>query len=309
MFAYPKAVQGYGPKSVQLQIGTRTSTAEVTVTVACVAATPPRGLLKIPVVANGFIYDPIAVMLYAAISKVSPANPNTIARIDAITGQALDTIPVGSDPATMALSDDGHFLWLGADGDVGAGIIQRIDLYTRSVDLQISLSQAFADQNLPANNGLHLAAIAAIPSQPHSIAVVASLLAGDNTQLPVAFFDDGIRRPNLGPVPDSFSVAFDQDPQTAWTLNKSITVNAVGAVATQNFYNIWGGDGGASGPIVALNGLLFSPGRLRHFSLRLALRVGCFGTVGWPISRCRPVNVRVALFVWVPGRIDGSRAS
>jgi hypothetical protein len=32
---------------------------------------------------------------------------------------------------------------------------------------------------------------------------------------------------------------------------------------------------------------------------------GSISTVGWPISRCRPVNVRVALFVRVPERIDG----
>jgi len=79
--------------------------------------------------------------------------------------------------------------------------------------------------------------------------------------LPVAFFDDGTRRPNLGPIPDTLSIAFDQDEHTAWTASKRITVDDQGAAGTVDFFHIWNDAGIAYFPqthlVVANHGRLF----------------------------------------------------
>jgi uncharacterized protein (TIGR03437 family) len=257
----PVSLIDYGPKSIRLKVGNRTSPDGVTITVARIRAVPAQSLLKIPVPANDVAYDPIAVMLYAAIASAAPKNPNTIAMIDPFTGQLLGSIPVGVDPTMLALSDDGHFLWMSADADQGHGAIERVDFYTEAVDLKIPLASAFADQNLPAGTYLNAGFLAAIPGRPHSVAAVAAVSSGDSPQLPVAFFDDGTRRPHLGPVPDSLSVAFDQDEHTAWTASKRITVDDQGAADTLDFYDIWNDAGAAYFPqthvVIANHGRVF----------------------------------------------------
>ena len=254
----PDSLDAYGPKLIHLQVGTRSSADGVTVTVARIRAAPPAGLTKIDVAANDFIYDPIAVILYVAIASVAPTNPNTIAMFDPITGELVGSIPAGVNPTMLALSDDGHFLWMSADADQGHGAIERLDLYTKKIDLKISLRDAFADQNLPAGTVLYAGFLAAIPGRPHSVAAIVSNIQG---LLPLAFFDDAIRRPNLGPIPDSLSVAFDQSEHTAWTASKQVTVDDQGAAATLDFYPIWNDAGIAYFPqshvVIAAGGRLF----------------------------------------------------
>jgi len=174
----PESLYGYGPKSIRLKVGNRTSPDGVTITVARMQAGPAPALIKIPVAANDIAYDPIAVMLYAAIASVAPKNPNSIAMLDPFSGELLGSIPTGINPTMLALSDDGHFLWMSADPDQGHGQIERIDLYTRAVDLRISLADAFADQKLPAGTPLYAGFLTGIPGRPHSVAAVASGFSG-----------------------------------------------------------------------------------------------------------------------------------
>ena len=70
-------------------------------------------------------------LLYASIPASSTTNPNTVIPIDPETGATQTPIAVGNDPRALAVSDDGSFLFVAAQGDE---VIQRINLSTGLID-------------------------------------------------------------------------------------------------------------------------------------------------------------------------------
>ena len=70
-------------------------------------------------------------LLYASIPASATANPNTVIPINPATGATQTPIAVGNDPRALAVSDDGSFLFVGAQGDQ---VIQRINLSTGQID-------------------------------------------------------------------------------------------------------------------------------------------------------------------------------
>jgi hypothetical protein len=74
---------------------------------------------------------PSRKLLYASIPASATANPNTVIAIDPETGATQAPIPVGNDPRGLAVSDDGSFLFVAAQG---AEVIQRINLSTGQID-------------------------------------------------------------------------------------------------------------------------------------------------------------------------------
>jgi hypothetical protein len=74
---------------------------------------------------------PSRKLLYASIPASATTNPNTVIPIDPETGATQTPIVVGKDPRTLAVSDDGSFLFVGAQGDQ---VIQRINLSTGQID-------------------------------------------------------------------------------------------------------------------------------------------------------------------------------
>lgn len=74
---------------------------------------------------------PSRKLLYASIPASATANPNTVIPIDPETGATQAPIVVGNDPRALAVSDDGSFLFVAAQGDQ---VIQRINLSTGQID-------------------------------------------------------------------------------------------------------------------------------------------------------------------------------
>lgn len=74
---------------------------------------------------------PSRKLLYASIPASSATNPNTVIAIDPETGATQTPIIVGNDPRGLAVSDDGSFLFVAAQG---AQVIQRINLSTGQID-------------------------------------------------------------------------------------------------------------------------------------------------------------------------------
>lgn len=74
---------------------------------------------------------PSGKLLYASIPASASTNPNTVISIDPETGATQSPIAVGNDPRELAVSDDGSFLFVGAQGDQ---VIQRINLSTGQID-------------------------------------------------------------------------------------------------------------------------------------------------------------------------------
>ncbi|MBZ5712471.1 YncE family protein [Nannocystis pusilla] len=67
--------------------------------------------------------------LYVTVRSDSPMHPNELVVIDPATASIVDSVFVGSDPSTMALSDDHTTLWISLEGSLQ---IRRVDLTTAS---------------------------------------------------------------------------------------------------------------------------------------------------------------------------------
>ncbi len=74
---------------------------------------------------------PSRKLLYASIPASAATNPNTVIAIDPETGATQTPIAVGNDPRALAVTDDGSFLFVAAQG---AQVIQRINLSTGQID-------------------------------------------------------------------------------------------------------------------------------------------------------------------------------
>jgi Abnormal spindle-like microcephaly-assoc'd, ASPM-SPD-2-Hydin/Beta-propeller repeat len=137
--------------------------------------------------ATKLVYEPVSKLLYAAIPATSALNPNTVISVDPTTGTLGTPIPVLTNPTRLALSDDGHYLYVAFADNVGASanynpngaLLQRIDLAARAVDRTFTLP----------NSSAGIIDMHVVPGSPQLL--VASLSqAGSPSENGVALFND-----------------------------------------------------------------------------------------------------------------------
>jgi hypothetical protein len=144
----------------------------------------------IPLVSNSRIYNPVDGLLYVSIpGSVGAPMGNSIVSVNPATGAIGTPIFVGSEPDKLAITADGHYLWVGLDG---ASAIRKVDLVAKTAGLQFSLPAT--------NNGVYNApsapqALAALPGATDSV-VVALSNTGPFSTIGLAIFDAGVQRPN-----------------------------------------------------------------------------------------------------------------
>ena len=63
------------------------------------------------------VHDPTRNLIYVASDAAAPVHPSTIVTVDAATAAVASFVPVGNDPQSLALSDDGSALWVGLVGE------------------------------------------------------------------------------------------------------------------------------------------------------------------------------------------------
>lgn len=120
-------------------------------------------LLPIPAVALASM--PGSNTIYAAVPEQSSVDPNTVIPINAETGAMGTPIPVGANPQLLALSSDGNYLFVAAQG---AQTIQRINLQTDAVDETFPYPTPSAGQVASATD-MH-----GVPGSPQSVVVAFS---------------------------------------------------------------------------------------------------------------------------------------
>ncbi len=134
---------------------------------------------------NNLVYNSTDGMLYASVpGYAGPALGNSIVAINPSTGVIVRTIPVGSEPNKLSISDTGTELFVSLDG---AAAVKQIDLTGTTPSLQFSLNEYGAGQTY--SYPITAASVAALPGQPNSVAVLQS-----NADINV--FDSGIARQN-----------------------------------------------------------------------------------------------------------------
>jgi len=156
--------------------------------------------LSVPMQVSAMIYDPFGRLIFAAIPAASATNPNTVVSVDPLTGNVSAPIAVGTDPETLAVSDDGQYLYVGVNGQ---NAIQRINLATLAIERNFALPVDPMWGNLVVRE-MHV-----VPGSPQT--VVAALIAPDvdpDEDGMAAFNDVGLINwvPGVNAYPVSLSV-------------------------------------------------------------------------------------------------------
>jgi trimeric autotransporter adhesin len=170
-------------------------TASITVSspeVAGVVSPPQIFPTYLPLPNNTMIYNPHDGMLYASVpGYAGPGLGNSVVAIDPNTGTITRNIPVGSEPNKLTISDDGTEMYVGLDG---AAAVRQVNLSTGTAGLQFSLGGGTGIYDNP----FTAAAVASLPGEPNSVAVL------DSTAT-VGVFDSGTARTNTAMLDGYFN--------------------------------------------------------------------------------------------------------
>jgi hypothetical protein len=178
--------------------------------------------LELPLLANDLVYNPFDGLIYASVPGAQGTNGNSIASIDPESGTVNAYMPVGSDPTTLALSDDGEVLWVAL---ASTGRVRKVDLIDGVAGMEFSLG----DGALSSTSDGYLAVL---PGTHDSLLVARGR---------VTVYDAGVPRPRSSGGASSQVVntgspllAFGMNTQsTAFDFNR-ICVNEQGAFLQQS---------------------------------------------------------------------------
>ncbi|HEU4837007.1 MAG TPA: Calx-beta domain-containing protein, partial [Pyrinomonadaceae bacterium] len=149
---------------------------------------PTEFIRRINLTTNDLVYSSTTGRIYASLPSLAGSNGNSIAAIDPATGAITSTTFIGSEPNKLALSDDGHSLYVTLDG---AAAIRRFDALTNTPGLQFSTGT----DPFFGRGRYDIADIAVAPANPGTIAVARQFSNVSPAQAGVAIFDDGVQRP------------------------------------------------------------------------------------------------------------------
>jgi len=243
---------GIGPVKRILTVGNETVTEVLT------SFTPANAkFITVPNVSN-VISDPTRTALYAAVR----GSPGGIATIDPVLGELAAAISVGTDPAKLAASDNGQYLYIGLDGE---NSVQRINLNTSEIDLAFSLGvNQFGEQRFTDD-------IKVLPGAPQSVAISRRRKSVSPRFSGVAIYDDGVQRPTeivsfLGPTVLAFSnvastlYGYGTESVPADFFRMAVDSTGVSVVdATPNLINDLGNIKFDGGLIYSTNGTVLNP--------------------------------------------------
>lgn len=160
---------------------------------ACADGTGPeadrttvRQQVTVAIQANDLAYDSRRGIIYASVASTSPQYANTIAAISPADGRIQWTVPVGSDPGVLDLSDDAAVLWIGLRG---APSIQRVELGSRTAGAAMPLGSQ------PFYGPLYAEDVEVLPGASTTVAVSLYRRGISPKHGGVAIYDDGVRRP------------------------------------------------------------------------------------------------------------------
>ncbi len=192
------------------------------------------------IVMKDLVFDRTTGKFYASIPSRAGSTGNSIAKIDPATGQIESTVFVGSEPGKLALSDDGHTLYVSLDG---AGAVRRYDIST-----QTPLQHFTVNEN--SSEPLFVKDLAVAPGNPNLVAVARKNDNGISDFEGVAVYDQGVRRPLTTPrFTGSEFIAFSSSASTLYGSGsggagvQTMTVTAAGvSVVSSTSPSTFGGD-------------------------------------------------------------------
>ncbi len=233
---------------------------------------------KITLKTNDIIYDPVSHKIYASVPSSAGINGNCITVIDPWSGFVGPSIPVGSEPNKLALSDDGQYLYVSLDG---AAAVRRVHVPTLTPGLQFVLGSD------PFSGLFYVEDMEVLPGQPEAVAVSRRSGTGSPQCEGVAVYDNGVQRPNVAKdnyyghvieFSSSASRLYGLDNQAWWGTFYRMSVDASGVTIIDTTTNIINGD---SADLEFDNGLMhFTTGAV--YEPETKSLIGSFSGVGPP---------------------------
>jgi hypothetical protein len=192
--------------------------------------TPAAGELRqIALPTKDLVLVPGTQTIYASVPSSGGAQSNSLTAIDPVLGSIGTSVPVGSEPNRLAVTDNALQIYVGLDGE---SAIRRFDVATQAAGLKFSIGQNAVD-------------IASMPGNPNTIAVVRNRASQE-----LLIYDDSVPRP-VTKFSNVTTVAFSNSPEvlygydqftTAQTFSK-MTVGSCGvAVARETSRILTGND-------------------------------------------------------------------
>lgn len=135
--------------------------------------------------ANDLVYDKVTDRIYACLAPSNGSVGNSIGVINPNTYSLELTIPIGSDPNVMAISDDGQKIYVGFSG---SSTVRKFDVPSLTPEIQFSLGN---DQFF---GPLFAEDIEVLPGNPNSIAVSRMVPGFSPRHQGVAIYDNGVIR-------------------------------------------------------------------------------------------------------------------
>jgi len=156
---------------------------------------PPNGSTWVRAVSgitvpNDIAWDAARGKLYVSVNSTDPTNPNTIAVIDPVAGNATSFVPAGNNPDLLSISSDSSYLWAGMDG---SNSVQRFLLPGLSTDISFPLPLDTG------NRAQQAVALQAAPVNAHTLALIAGHWGGSPAGDGVYVYDDATARSNHVP--------------------------------------------------------------------------------------------------------------
>src|SRR6185436_4263139 len=139
---------------------------------------PTDFIRQISLTTNDLVYSPSSGRIYASVPSSAGSSGNSLKAIDPTTGLVTSSTFVGSEPNHLAISDDGHSLYVSLDGSFS---VRRFEALTNTPGTQFSMGQdTFFFSRFGAND------LSVAPGNPNLLAVARTFQAG------VAIFDNGV---------------------------------------------------------------------------------------------------------------------
>jgi hypothetical protein len=146
------------------------------------------------------VYDPYSQRLYASVPGSGGSRANSVTVVDPLTGTIGPSLPVGSEPGKLALTQDGRYLYVGLDGE---GAVRRVDLRTFNAGPRFLLGADVSGRQRVVED------MEVLPGHPESVAVARRFLNSSPRFAGVGIYDDGVERPQTSAdYPPSNAIEF-----------------------------------------------------------------------------------------------------
>src|SRR6187402_2887047 len=145
-----------------------------------------QAIRTVPLAANDLAFSALTGRLYASVAATG-----SITEIDPATGAIGVSIPVGSRPGRVVMSDTGEYLYVALDGLPG---VVRVHVPSRSVGTPFSLGPPD-----PTHGSRLVDDLSVMPGNPDVVAVARRFSAATTRHAGVAIYENGVQRPVVTP--------------------------------------------------------------------------------------------------------------